>query len=76
MKETSPCQGCPDRHRACHDHCEAYQEWQERYHAQQQHFKDNRYQICIPSSYARDKLGGFNLHYDMKGRKFKRGGMQ
>lgn len=22
---TAPCKGCPDRHEACHDHCERYQ---------------------------------------------------
>lgn len=24
---TAPCKECPDRHRACHDSCEKYQEF-------------------------------------------------
>lgn len=23
----APCKDCPDRHIACHDHCQKYQEW-------------------------------------------------
>ena len=23
----SPCQDCPDRHTACHDHCDNYKAW-------------------------------------------------
>ena len=24
---TCPCRGCPERHEACHDHCERYKAW-------------------------------------------------
>ena len=24
-----PCYKCPDRHEACHDHCERFQDWRE-----------------------------------------------
>ena len=25
----APCKDCPDRHTACHDHCEKYKAWKE-----------------------------------------------
>ena len=46
MNEMSPCKGCTNRHTACHDSCEAYKEWKERYQAQQKHLETykNRWQ--------------------------------
>lgn len=27
MEKANPCRDCPDRHPACHDHCERYTAW-------------------------------------------------
>ena len=56
MKENAPCKGCSERHIACHDSCDRFKEWKERYHAQQQHLKENSDRFCIPSSVAREKI--------------------
>ena len=42
MKEVAPCKECSDRHTACHGSCEKYQEWLNRYHAQQKHLEEGK----------------------------------
>ena len=70
MREISPCKNCPDRQAACHDTCEKYKEWLDRYHAQQQHFEDNRYRMNVQMSPARAKA---IKTYNYTPRKFKGG---
>ena len=55
MKEVCPCKGCTDRHTACHDSCDKYQEWLARDHAQKKHLQDQRYRFHIPMTSAREK---------------------
>jgi hypothetical protein len=73
MMEHSPCKDCPDRHTACHDSCDKYKEWKERYQAQQQHLKDNKYRMLVPMSEAREKMRTHYTKHPMPGRK---GGIQ
>lgn len=73
MREVAPCKDCADRHLACHDSCEKYKAWKERYHAQQKHFEENRYRMEVPMSPARAKAIR-NYSYDMS--KYKRRGDQ
>jgi len=54
MNEISPCKGCTDRYVACHDTCEAYMKWRERYHAQQKHLEANKARWLAPWSKSRE----------------------
>lgn len=55
MKETSPCKGCTSRHLACHDSCEDYKAWKERYQAQQKYLDANRSRWQSPWSVATER---------------------
>lgn len=72
MREDPPCRFCTDKYTACHDHCDKYKEWKERYQAQQKHFEDNKYRLNVPMTHAREKI---NDHY-LKHPLHKRGGNQ
>ena len=50
MREIAPCKGCSERHPGCHDHCEEYKEWKDRYHAQLEHLKDCGFDIPMTAS--------------------------
>lgn len=67
MKEVAPCKDCADRHLACHDSCEKYKEWRDRYHAQQKHYEDNRFRMNVPMTESRSKaLRNFRYSYDYR----------
>ena len=53
---TSPCKDCPDRHTACHGHCEKYKEWKDLDQAQKKHLKETSNRFAIVGSEARDKI--------------------
>lgn len=55
MNEKSPCMGCPNRHPACHDSCETYKGWLDRYHAQQRHYEANKTRWQILWSPAKER---------------------
>ena len=55
MMEMSPCKGCTTRHTACHDNCEAYKEWRDRYQAQRKQFDANRNRWQAPFSVAGER---------------------
>lgn len=38
----SPCLDCPDRHRACHDSCEKFKDFHERYMAEKQRIEQEK----------------------------------
>ena len=56
MRETPPCMGCEKRTPGCHGSCDGYKTWLDGYHAQQEHFKQNRYRFVIPTSVAREAV--------------------
>lgn len=74
MMETSPCKGCTDRHTACHDSCEAYKEWRDRYHAQQKHYEANKARWLTPWTANRESRVRRDLKFGNSGH--KRGGDQ
>lgn len=74
MNEISPCKGCADRHTACHDSCEAYKGWRDRYHAQQKHLDANKNRWQTPWSAARERTTQRYLKFGEGG--FKQGGSQ
>lgn len=55
MKEIAPCKDCTEKHLACHDSCEKYKAWKDRYNAQQKHLKNNRHRFDVPWSASREK---------------------
>ena len=65
MMETSPCKDCTEKYTACHDHCDKYKGWKERYQAQQKHLRDNRYRMCIPMSHAREQASNHYLKHPL-----------
>lgn len=69
MIDPCPCKGCTDRHTACHDHCEKYQEWSGQHHAEQDDLKTQRSRWYTPRSAARDKADDHNIKHPIKGRK-------
>jgi hypothetical protein len=73
MREDSPCKDCPDRHTACHDSCDKYKAWKERYTAQQKHLDDNKYRMLVPMSEAREKA---SIHYTKHPIPGRKGGIQ
>ena len=34
-----PCKDCPERHPACHDRCERYIEWRDKWRAAKEHLR-------------------------------------
>ena len=74
MNEISPCKGCPNRHTACHDSCDAYKEWRNRYHAQQKHLEANKNRYQPLWSAARERAYRDNTSFG--GYVRKTGGMQ
>lgn len=74
MNENSPCKGCTEKYEACHDHCDKYKEWKERYQAQQKYLRDNRYRMSIPMSHAREKTRDHYIKHPVKN--YKGGDMQ
>lgn len=74
MNENAPCKGCPNRHTACHDSCEAYKEWRNRYHAQQKHFEENKNRYQPLWSAARER--NYRSNTSFGGYVRKTGGMQ
>jgi hypothetical protein len=69
MNENAPCLNCPEKYPGCHDHCDKYKEWKERYQAQQKHLADNKYRMCIPRSHARDSIQDHYIKHPVKGHK-------
>lgn len=57
----APCKGCPDRHTACHDSCDAYKEWLDLYHAAKKQLEIDKNRWKIPMTYARQKA--YDEHY-------------
>lgn len=74
MNEISPCKGCPNRHPACHDSCEAYKAWKDRYHAQQKHLEVNKNRFDAPWSPAKERSIRSSSRFCAYGR--KQGGIQ
>lgn len=64
MSKVSPCMGCDERERGCHDHCIAYKKWKTEY----QNVRKN----------LDDTISGINIQinqYQYIGRTKKFGGM-
>ena len=75
MMEMAPCKDCTDKYRACHDSCDKYKEWRDRYHAQQKHLEESRYRMNIPISHAREMSRRNYAKYGSNGRKYGKGGL-
>lgn len=46
------CKGCPDRHEACHDHCERYRAWKQEREAEQSYTYDMTHKMsCYRRTY-------------------------
>ena len=76
MNEISPCKGCTERNPGCHGSCDRYKEWKERYDAQQEHLKANRYRMLIPMTDARESAYRTHQKFGAGGRKYGKGGME
>ena len=74
MNENAPCKGCPNRHPACHDSCKAYQDWRNRYHAQQKHLEINKARFQTPWSPAKETRARSYSKFGAYGH--KQGGVQ
>lgn len=54
--KTSPCKGCKDRHKACHDSCDRYKEWKAEHDAAMQYVREqNATVVCDYVLKARDR---------------------
>lgn len=40
-----PCKECPERHPACHDHCERYIEWRDKWRAAKERLRQEKTQF-------------------------------
>lgn len=75
MKEMSPCKDCTEKYTACHDTCDKYKEWRDRYHAQQKYLEESKFRMNIPISESREKMQRRYEKYGSGGRKFGKGGL-
>ena len=68
--KTSPCKDCPDRHTACHGHCENYLAWKKELEVIKAAEKLERDRECSTYAHRRAKWGYLRKDYSGALKKF------